>query len=155
MAMSWIIAIAIFIAGIFVGFIINRLTNKNQNQQISLKKDLDKSKYELEQYRQELVDHFARSAELLDNVSKDYAKLYEHMAKASTELMPNLPTQDNPFAQRITTLKPVENGTQIEDEVMDHQPRDYANGATGLFSDKPTSISNDELPASDQPAKVG
>ncbi|MCD9466304.1 Z-ring associated protein ZapG [Photobacterium iliopiscarium] len=153
--MSWIIAIAIFIAGIFVGFIINRLTNKNQNQQISLKKDLDKSKYELEQYRQELVDHFARSAELLDNVSKDYAKLYEHMTKASTELMPNLPTQDNPFAQRITTLKQVENGTPIEDEVMDHQPRDYANGATGLFSDKPTSISNDELPASDQPAKVG
>lgn len=38
MAMSWIIAAAIFIAGIFIGSIVSRLTNKNQNQQISLKK---------------------------------------------------------------------------------------------------------------------
>ncbi len=154
MVMSWIIAIAIFIAGIFVGSIISRLTNKNQNQHSSLKKDLDKSKYELEQYRQELVDHFARSAELLDNVSKDYGKLYEHMAKTSAELMPNLPTQDNPFAQRITTLEPVENDTPIEDEVMDHQPRDYANGATGLFSDKPTTIKDNDIAASAQSAKA-
>ncbi|SKA28229.1 Inner membrane protein YhcB [Photobacterium toruni] len=154
MTMSWIIAAAIFIAGIFVGYIISRLTNKNQNQQISLKKDLDKSKYELEQYRQELVDHFARSAELLDNVSKDYSKLYEHMAKTSAELMPNLPTQDNPFAQRIATLEAVENNEPIEDEVMDHQPRDYANGATGLFSDKPTAIQDNEIPAAEPQAKA-
>lgn len=38
MAMSWIIAISIFIAGIFIGYIVSRLTNKTQNQQISLKK---------------------------------------------------------------------------------------------------------------------
>ena len=154
MAMSWIIAVSIFIAGIFIGIIVNRLTNKNQKQQISLKKDLDKSKYELEQYRQELVDHFARSAELLDNVSKDYSKLYEHMAKTSAELMPNLPTQDNPFAHRITTLEQVKNNKPIEDEVMDHQPRDYANGATGLFSDKAAAIRKDEIPAQEQQAKV-
>ncbi|WP_297479818.1 Z-ring associated protein ZapG [uncultured Photobacterium sp.] len=152
--MSWIIATAIFIAGIFAGYIINRLINKNQNQHSSLKKDLDKSKYELEQYRQELVDHFARSAELLDNVSKDYSKLYEHMAKTSMELMPNLPTQDNPFAQRIATLEPVEGNEPIEDEVMDHQPRDYANGATGLFSGKPTAIEENETPQAEPHAKA-
>lgn len=154
MAMSWIIAISIFIAGIFIGYIVSRLTNKTQNQQISLKKDLDKSKYELEQYRQELVDHFARSAELLDNVSKDYSKLYEHMAKTSAELMPNLPTQDNPFAQRITTLEQVKNNEPIEDEVMDHQPRDYANGATGLFSDKAATVRDDEIVMSEPQVKA-
>ncbi|SMY36559.1 Inner membrane protein YhcB [Photobacterium andalusiense] len=154
MAMSWIIAVAIFIVGIFVGSLVSRVTNKNQNQQISLKKDLDKSKYELEQYRQELVDHFARSAELLDNVSKDYSKLYEHMAKTSAELMPNLPTQDNPFAQRITSLESVKNTQPIEDEVMDHQPRDYANGATGLFNDKPATVRSDEIPTTEATAKV-
>ncbi|MGL9759719.1 MAG: ZapG family protein [Symbiopectobacterium sp.] len=31
-----------------------------------------KSKTELEIYRQELVGHFARSAELLDNMAKDH-----------------------------------------------------------------------------------
>lgn len=67
------------------------------------------------------------------------------MAKTSAELMPNLPTQDNPFAQRITTLEQVKNNEPIEDEVMDHQPRDYANGATGLFSDKAATVRDTEI----------
>ncbi len=31
----------------------------------------------------ELVSHFARSAELLDNMAHDYRQLYQHMAKAT------------------------------------------------------------------------
>ena len=125
--MAWIYALLILSAGIVIGAFAARLGNKSLKQQKELKKDLDKSKYELEQYRQELVDHFACSAELLDNIAKDYSKLYEHMAKTSTELMPNLPEQDNPFSRRISTLESVQ---QIAEPVHD-QPRDYANGATG------------------------
>ncbi|MGF1692799.1 Z-ring associated protein ZapG [Photobacterium kagoshimensis] len=135
--MAWIYALLIFAAGAIVGVFAARLGNKSLKQQKELQKDLDKSKYELEQYRQELVDHFARSADLLDNIAKDYSKLYEHMAKTSTELMPNLPAQDNPFAHRISTLESVKNNAA--DNVTD-QPRDYANGATGLLKDKPEEI---------------
>ncbi|KMV30154.1 DUF1043 family protein [Photobacterium swingsii] len=135
--MAWIYALLIFAAGAIVGVFAARLGNKSLKQQKELQKDLDKSKYELEQYRQELVDHFARSADLLDNIAKDYSKLYEHMAKTSTELMPNLPAQDNPFAHRISTLESVKNNSA--DDVTD-QPRDYANGATGLLKDKPEEI---------------
>ncbi|OAN16551.1 hypothetical protein A3K86_10300 [Photobacterium jeanii] len=133
--MAWIYALLIFAAGALIGIFAARLGNKSLKQQKELQKDLDKSKYELEQYRQELVDHFARSAELLDNIAKDYSKLYEHMAKTSTELMPNLPAQDNPFAHRISTLEPVKDTPEVAD-----QPRDYANGATGLLKDKPEEI---------------
>lgn len=134
MAMTWIPALLIFVVGALIGAFVARLGNKNVKQQKELKKDLDKSRYELEQYRQELVDHFARSAELLDNVAKDYSKLYEHMAKTSTELMPNLPAQDNPFAHRISNLTAVK--AEHSDDETQGQPRDYANGATGLFSGK-------------------
>ena len=61
-----------------------------------------KNKAELEEYRKELVSHFARSAELLDNMAKDYRQLYQHMAKSSSELMPELSAQDNPFSYRLT-----------------------------------------------------
>lgn len=118
MTMTWISAIIIFLAGILVGALAVRLTNKSVQQQKSLKKELDKSKYELEQFRQELVDHFARSADLLDNVAKDYSKLYEHMAKTSTELMPNLPAQDNPFAKRITSLEAVKENAKDRKSVV-------------------------------------
>lgn len=134
--MAWIYALLIFLAGALVGAFTARLGNKGLKQQKELKKDLDKSKYELEQYRQELVDHFACSAELLDNIAKDYSKLYEHMAKTSTELMPNLPEQDNPFSHRIGTLESVQ---QTANPIHD-QPRDYANGATGLLKSEPENL---------------
>lgn len=133
--MAWIYALLIFAAGAIAGAFAARLGNKSLKQQKELKKDLDKSKYELEQYRQELVDHFACSSELLDNIAKDYSKLYEHMAKTSTELMPNLPDQDNPFARRISTLEAVPESGEAQD-----QPRDYANGATGLLKDEPEKV---------------
>lgn len=141
MTMTW--AIIIFLAGILIGALAVRLTNKSVKQQKTLKKELDKSKYELEQFRQELVDHFARSADLLDNVAKDYSKLYEHMAKTSTELMPNLPAQDNPFAKRITSLEMVK-GDAKEDESVEQAPRDYANGSTGLFNGENTAVTEEE-----------
>ncbi|MGF1685839.1 DUF1043 family protein [Photobacterium japonica] len=133
--MAWIYALLVFLAGAIVGAFATRLNNKGLKQQKELKKELDKSKYELEQFRQELVDHFAQSSELLDNIAKDYSKLYEHMAKTSTELMPNLPDQDNPFARRISTLEAVKGNQAAKDSSQD-QPRDYANGATGLFNDQ-------------------
>lgn len=141
MTMTW--TIIIFLAGILIGALAVRLTNKSVKQQKTLKKELDKSKYELEQFRQELVDHFARSADLLDNVAKDYSKLYEHMAKTSTELMPNLPAQDNPFAKRITSLEAVKDDAKDEENI-DQAPRDYANGATGLFKGQNTAVTEEE-----------
>lgn len=133
--MAWIYALLIFIAGAAVGAFAARLGTKSLKNQKELKKELDKSKYELEQFRQELVDHFAQSSELLDNLAKDYSKLYEHMAKTSTELMPNLPEQDNPFSRRISTLEAVKNVEAPQD-----QPRDYANGASGLLKDIPEPV---------------
>lgn len=130
--MAWINTLVFVIIGIVIGFIIARLTMRDNSQQKDLKKELEKSRYELEQYRQELVDHFAQSAELLDNISRDYSKLYQHMANTSAELMPNLPEQDNPFAKRISKLSEV-----TEEQEPSHEPpRDYSDGASGLLKDQ-------------------
>ncbi|PKF51423.1 Z-ring associated protein ZapG [Enterovibrio nigricans] len=126
--MAWINTLVFVIIGIVVGFIIARLTMRDNAQQKDLKKELEKSRYELEQYRQELVDYFAQSAELLDSISRDYSKLYQHMASTSAELMPNLPEQDNPFAKRISKISEV-----TEDSSSQEQPRDYSDGASGLL----------------------
>ncbi|MDD1782240.1 DUF1043 family protein [Enterovibrio sp. ZSDZ35] len=126
--MAWINTLVFVIIGIVIGFIVARLTMRDNAQQKDLKKELEKSRYELEQYRQELVDHFAQSAELLDNISRDYSKLYQHMASTSAELMPNLPEQDNPFAKRISKISEV-----TEESNSQEQPRDYSDGASGLL----------------------
>ncbi|MGR5132803.1 Z-ring associated protein ZapG [Vibrio alfacsensis] len=135
--MPWIYAIVGLLVGTIVGVIISRLTTPEYKKQKSVQKELEAAKFELEQQRQELVDHFAQTAEMLDTLGKDYTKLYQHMAKTSSELLPNLPEQDNPFDKKTAM-----SSEQIEEDQPDvnEQPKDYANGATGLLKDQEKEI---------------
>lgn len=76
-------------------------------QQQSLQYELEKNKAELEEYREELVSHFARSAELLDNMATDYRQLYQHMAKSSSSLLPEMTAEPIHSVTVWPTLKPV------------------------------------------------
>ncbi|MGI3027111.1 ZapG family protein, partial [Vibrio cholerae] len=70
--MPWIYAIVGLLVGIVAGIVIARLTTPQYKTQKSLQKDLDSAKFEIEQHRQELADHFAQAAEMLDTLGKDY-----------------------------------------------------------------------------------
>ncbi|HAS62870.1 MAG TPA: DUF1043 domain-containing protein [Vibrio sp.] len=130
--MPWIYALVGLLAGAVIGFVISRLTAPNYKKQKNLYKDLETAKFQLEQQKQELTDHFAQSAEMLDSLGKEYTKLYQHMAKTSAELLPNMPEQDNPFAQKIAE----QNTAQHTDDSLEDAPKDYASGATGLLREE-------------------
>lgn len=137
--MPWIYAIVGLLVGTIVGVVISRLTTPEYKKQKSVQKELEAAKFELEQQRQELVDHFAQTAEMLDTLGKDYTKLYQHMAKTSSELLPNLPEQDNPFDKKTA----MSSEAIAEDQpAFNEQPKDYANGATGLLKDQEKEIIN-------------
>lgn len=137
--MPWIYAIVGLLVGTIVGVVISRLTTPEYKKQKSVQKELEAAKFELEQQRQELVDHFAQTAEMLDTLGKDYTKLYQHMAKTSSELLPNLPEQDNPFDKKTAM-----SSEQIKEDQpeVNEQPKDYANGAIGLLKDQEKEIIN-------------
>ncbi|HCG5278818.1 DUF1043 family protein [Vibrio parahaemolyticus] len=137
--MPWIYAIVGLLVGTIVGVVISRLTTPEYKKQKSVQKELEAAKFELEQQRQELVDHFAQTAEMLDTLGKDYTKLYQHMAKTSSELLPNLPEQDNPFDKKTAM-----SSEQIKEDQpeVNEQPKDYANGASGLLKDQEKEIIN-------------
>ncbi|WP_348224975.1 Z-ring associated protein ZapG [Vibrio parahaemolyticus] len=137
--MPWIYAIVGLLVGTIVGVVISRLTTPEYKKQKSVQKELEAAKFELEQQRQELVDHFAQTAEMLDTLGKDYTKLYQHMAKTSSELLPYLPEQDNPFDKKTAM-----SSEQIKEDQpeVNEQPKDYANGATGLLKDQEKEIIN-------------
>lgn len=129
--MLWMYAIGGLLAGIVIGYCTAKFTGSNQKKEASAHKELQATKFELEQQRQDLIDHFAQSAEMLETLGKDYSKLYQHMAKTSAELLPNLPTQDNPFDKNVAHPT-----ASAVDDMVNEPPKDYANGATGLFSDQ-------------------
>lgn len=96
-------------------------------QQQALQFELEKNKAELEEYREELVSHFARSAELLDNMAHDYRQLYQHMAKSSNNLLPDSMADANPFRNRLAESE------ASNDQAPVQMPRDYSEGASGLL----------------------
>jgi uncharacterized membrane-anchored protein YhcB (DUF1043 family) len=125
--MTWEYSLIGLVVGIVIGALVMRFGNRKLRDQQVVQRELEKSKTELEQYRQELVSHFARSAELLDNMANDYRQLYQHMAKSSNNLLPDLPAQDNPFKYRLT-------GSELDnDQVPVEMPRDYSDSASGLL----------------------
>ena len=125
--MTWEYAVIGLVVGIAIGAVAMRFGNRKLRDQQVMKNELEKSKAELDEYRQELVGHFARSAELLDNMATDYRQLYLHMAKSSNNLLPDMPEQDNPFNYRLT-------GSEADnDQVPVQMPRDYSDGASGLL----------------------
>ena len=85
--MTWEYALIGLVVGIIIGAVAMRFGNRKLRQQQALQYELEKNKAELEEYREELVSHFARSAELLDNMAHDYRQLYQHMAKSSNNLL--------------------------------------------------------------------
>lgn len=115
--MALINALILVVIGIFIGFIATWLMMRDNSQHKDVKKALEKSQNELEQYRQGLVDHFSESADLLDNISRDYNKLYQRMAKASSELMQHQPEQDNPFSRQISHLPSPVDEKIVEKEI--------------------------------------
>lgn len=118
--MTWEYALIGLVVGIVIGAVAMRFGNRKLRQQQVLQN-------ELEEYRQELVGHFARSAELLDNMARDYRQLYQHMAKSSNNLLPDLPMQENPFRYRLTEAEADNDQAPVE------MPRDYSEGASGLL----------------------
>ncbi|WP_340609637.1 Z-ring associated protein ZapG [Xenorhabdus bharatensis] len=126
--MTWEYALIGLIVGLIIGALAVRFGSQKLRQQNAAQAELEKNRAELEEYRKELVSHFARSAELLDNMARDYRQLYQHMAKSSNELMPDMPIQENPFNYRLSESK--SNTSQI---VTDEPPRDYSEGSSGLL----------------------
>lgn len=126
--MTWEYTLIGLVAGIIIGAVAMRFGNRKLRQQQTLQHELEKSKAELDEYREKLTSHFARSAELLDNMADDYRQLYQHMAKSSNSLLPDQRREDNPFRYRLTEAEA--DNDQILAEM---QPRDYPESASGLL----------------------
>lgn len=59
--MTWEYALIGLVVGIIIGAVAMRFGNRKLRQQQALQYELEKNKAELDEYREELVSHFARS----------------------------------------------------------------------------------------------
>ena len=138
--MPWIFGLVGLLVGAILGIIIARIKTPQYKKHKQMQKDLETAKFELEQQRQELADHFAQTAEMLDVLGKDYHRLCQHMEKTASEMLPDLPEQDKPFSGSSNHSQSKESQEETENNSVDTQPKDYAKGATGLLKEEPKEI---------------
>jgi len=125
--MTWEYGLISFILGVAVGALGMRFLNPKLREQKILQTQLERNKADLEQYRQELIDYFAHSSELLDNMAQDYRKLYQHIAKNSNQLLPDLPLKNNLSHPPLTEVDSINSAEKIK-----IPPRDYSDGSSAF-----------------------
>ncbi len=104
----WLIAVAAFVIGLIVGYVLLGLTKGSVKKFTQLEKEFKKLKAEKEVKETQLETHFSESAELLSTLAKDYKKLYTHLADSSEKLLPE--------AQSIELFKELQLESNKEDK---------------------------------------
>ncbi|NBI42842.1 DUF1043 family protein [[Haemophilus] felis] len=129
----WQAAAIGLVIGLILGYLLLRITKDSVKKQIKTETELQNVKSQLDSQKEQLEKHFAKSADLLKNLAQDYQKLYQHLAKASTDLLPEH-QQPTLFAPQLLSSEPTDSVDEKEDN-LDTQPKDYSGQPSGLLKE--------------------
>ena len=154
--MNLVLGLGIFVLGIIVGFVVNKLFFAASTTATKLAEKVSKSEAELAQYKLDVAEHLENSAKLLDQMNQTCQTAMEQMA-ASTQLLQKA-TPDNiehiPFfeketqeqlAQTVNLRHDRTERSRKEDESISEPPLDYSDAPSGLFEDKKQSVTNSKV----------
>ena len=66
------------IIGFIIGMIFMNFVSQKGRKYTKVKRELEQAQEELASQKQMMVKHFSHSAEILDNMAKDFRRLYEN-----------------------------------------------------------------------------
>lgn len=119
--MNWEYIFISFFVGIFMGIILMYYKNRNLlNNQKIMYKELENNKKKLNEYQQELNQHFTYSIDLLNNMADNYRRLYHNIKKSANFFLPNIHIPENSYTLHSNTNNA--NNEKLSIEV----PRDYS-----------------------------
>src|SRR5690554_2529247 len=126
----WIITLAALAIGALIGYLLGR-SGGSLGQKRALQDELDAARHELEQYKTQVGRHFEETAELVNGLSEQYRKVYQHLASSAETLCPGLPASaalqyeaPSQQSQEIPTVTDALDNA--EQEELPEPPRDYA-----------------------------
>jgi uncharacterized protein len=114
------------VIGFIIGFIFISVISPKARKYAKVKQELDQTKDELIAQKQMIAKHFSHSAEILDNMAKDFRRLYQHMAESSGQFIDS----DNVASLDFDSSS---NPDETKEIALDKQPRDYSDNSSGLF----------------------
>lgn len=129
----WIIGLVALVVGAIVGYLVGR-SGSDAGQRQSLSRQLDDAREELATYKQQVTDHFEKTADLVNQLTNTYKDVHQHLAsgaqslcvdqKASQALKDSM--QPRLEAPDETATAPAEPRPDAKQTDHAEPPRDYA-----------------------------
>ena len=85
----WQITIIALVAGAMIGALVYRLLSPAVKQANKIKTDLDQTRRELASYKASVDQHFDKTSELVNDLTQNYVKVYQHLAEGAQTLSDN------------------------------------------------------------------
>ena len=133
-----IIAIVCLVVGVAGGVLFARKSSQQAKQNDALQEQLAANEQALKEYKDEVMDHFQESAELINNLTEAYRHVHNHLAEGANRLTPstlegpilkNLPDQD-----AIDAISPA----PLQDDIsapLDYAPKSPSNSGPGMLDE--------------------
>lgn len=138
-----ITAITTFIIGGLLSLLLNRSFSSSEQKTRTLETRVQDAEESLATYQQEVTEHFAETAELVNNLTKNYKEVHEHLAGSALKLA------NVDISRQLLSTQPDSEGSELTlDEDTFQPPKDWApsegtlSEGYGLDDDEPSAEPN-------------
>jgi uncharacterized membrane-anchored protein YhcB (DUF1043 family) len=115
----WQIGIIALIAGAMIGALAYRLLAPSVKQADKTKSELDTTREELSSYKASVDSHFDKTAELVNDLTQNYVKVYRHLAEGAQTLGDSRTLTNLLQQHEAKVLIPVDDETSARDTIAD------------------------------------
>lgn len=151
--MNIIIALALLIVGGLIGFLANHFFSSSSQEQRKLAEKASASDAALNQYKLDVADHLASSAQLLEQMNSTCQTAMKQMQESTLLLqkatavdvdgMPFFSAETHAQLAETVELRHTKRTDDAEKEIS-QPPLDYSNEASGLFVDKKQTVTSED-----------
>jgi hypothetical protein len=143
--MNVVIALVFFVIGTITGYFATRLISSTSQNQRKLVDQAHKSEAALDQYKLDVAEHLANSANLLDQMNntcqtamkqmQESTELLQQATSAEVEGMPFFSVETQQQLAQTAALRHQKRTTQTDENITE-PPLDYSDNPSGLFVDQ-------------------
>ena len=123
----WIVGVVALLIGAVVGLLIARSSTGGQSRHV-LVEELNDTRRELEEYKQQVSVHFAQTADLVNRLTDSYRDVHQHLSKSAQKLCDDEVLVASLMAreQRPVLGSPVTEPSAEPEQDNVEPPKDYA-----------------------------
>lgn len=118
----WLFSVGTLVGGAIIGAILYRNLAPTRKETANLKQELEQAQQEMVSYKASVDDHFNKTSGLVNQLTQDYVKVYQHLAEGAQSL-----GNSQDFGNRLEqhqgkVLISMDDETAVNDTIVSDQP---------------------------------